>query len=305
MNVRAIFFLMLNLFVFNQPPRALAFGGWISGGGDPLRIYFEEGQLLAQQLLPIVNTDIVGPEFDKEHKDWLKNNKTALSQDIANTKLNWTIDMQPTCARTNYSASAEILLALPNCRGIVTKEEAAKVLIHEATHHLGIHDETFADKIAVLSFAAFELSKLNTVPECPEKDPEISKNLAGTWLFDMPLSRKLGGMFEGGPRGELEFIKDDSVRKQFPAFGRCAYTSGRIKVTNRRGQFNGTYVVAEFHGRPVLVSHKLESIGGDPLENNLRQFSIDLTVGVENDLLFLGDKKTGESKSAFRKMKTK
>jgi hypothetical protein len=298
-TVKILFYFL----IFIQHPSALSSGGWISGGGDPLRIYFEEGQLLAQKLLPLVNTTIVGNEFDQEIKDWLKNHKYELAKDIANTKLNWTVELQPTCAKTSYSAQAEILLALPNCRGIVTKEEAAKVLIHEATHHLGNLDESFADKIAVLSFVAFELSKLKGVPDCPERDPEITTNLAGIWQFDLPLTRKLGGAFEGGPRGQLEFSNDPSVVKEFPAFGRCAYTSGQATITNRRGQFTGNYVVAEFHGRPVLVIHKMESAGGVPLGPNLRQFSIDLTIGAENDLLFLGNKQTGESKSAFKKIK--
>jgi hypothetical protein len=292
-----------NFFLFVNP-WAHALGGWISGGGDPLRIYFEEGQLLAQNLLPIIDPNMLGPEFNAEQKKWLNENKSQLARDLAQTKLNWTVDERATCAQTEYKPSAEIILAVPNCRGIVTKEEAAKVLIHEATHHLGIQDETFADKIAVLSFAAFEINKIKSVPECPQKDPELTNHLAGVWQFDRALTNKIGGLNEPGPRGEIEFTVNRSIAKEFPAFGRCAFTAGHMRITNPRGgHYLGNYVVAKTMGRPVLVIHRLESVGGSPLGNNLRQFSIDLTIGPENDLLFLGDKKTGESKAAFRKGK--
>jgi hypothetical protein len=301
LTLKIFTYCILLLVNFNEASRAE--GGWISGGGDPLRIDFEEGQILAQKLLPLVFPNMTGPEFDQDVKDWLKNNKNNLAQDLANTKLKWTLDAQPTCAHTNFTSSAEILLALPNCRGIVTKEEAAKILIHEATHHLGIRDESFADKVAVLAFASFELSKLKGVPDCPEKDPEITANLVGLWHFDRALSKKLGGEFDGGPRGQIEFTNDPAVARGFPAFGRCAYISGLVNITRPQRVLNGKYVVAEFHGRPVLVIHNLESAGGSVIGDGLRQFSIDLTIGAENDLLFLGNKKTGQSKSAFQKVK--
>jgi|GEM_PF-3187361 len=285
-------------------PARASEGGWTSGGGDPLRILFEEGQLLASEIL-LKTEDLAFPaNITPDVAAWVMSRRQELAQDIRASTLEWTIDPiedQPTCALTEFRRSAPIKLSLLSCRGISSKEEAAKLLIHEATHHLGNQDETLADRVAVAVFATWGSQLNSDIATCPtprDKDHpmvQMIRDLPGLWHRNREVSDELGIDRDSaeGPRGYVHFTQDPRVLAQFQKrpTGHCAFSAGVFKVFNRRGTYEAPYVAAEVDGRPTLFA----------LPN--RRFGIQIVRGQtrEQDLLFLTDLDTREAVSAYAK----
>ena len=304
-ETRPFFLMMAAAFALGSAsPVMAAEGGWTSGGGDPLRILFEEGQALASEILLKTEGMPVPGNIHADVAAWLLTRRQELASDIKNSPLEWTIDPieeQPTCALTDFRRQAPIKLSLLSCRGISSKEEAAKLLIHEATHHLGNPDETLADRVAVAVFATWG-NQLNTdIATCPtprDKDHpmvQMIRNLPGLWHRNSDISAELGidrGSAEG-PRGYVHFTQDLRVIAQFKnrPIGRCAFSAGILKVSNRRGDFEAPYIAAEVDGLATLFA----------LPN--RRFGIQIVRGQtrEQDLLFLTDLDTQEAVSAYAK----
>ena len=124
-------------------------GGSGSSGGDLVRGYFlmakDHG---SEAVLNSTSKQRLGLT-SKVVDDWVEKNKSRLAEEVRLSKQIWTEQETPTCARTERSPKADILFSIPSCRKVVTtKDHAAFVLIHEAVHHFGVEDETFADQVA-------------------------------------------------------------------------------------------------------------------------------------------------------------
>ncbi|MEI6399192.1 MAG: pentapeptide repeat-containing protein, partial [Pseudomonadota bacterium] len=83
-------------------------------------------------------------------KDWIMAHSTGLANDITMSPHVWTVDPQVTCAFTEHDLAKPVVLSFETCRqNVVTTIDAATLLIHESTHHLGVSDETMSDQIAM------------------------------------------------------------------------------------------------------------------------------------------------------------
>jgi len=302
---RPVFLMMAAALALGSASPVLASeGGWTSGGGDPLRILFAEGQLLASEILLKTEGLPFPSNINPEVAGWLMTRRQELANDIRTSPLEWTIDPieeQPTCAITEFRRAAPVKLSLLSCRGISSKEEAAKLLIHEATHHLGNQDEALADRVAVAAFATWAMQLSTDVATCPaphDKDHpmvQMIRDLPGLWHRNRDISNELGINRESaeGPRGYVHFTQDLRVLPEFRKrpIGRCAFSAGILKVANRRGVLEAPYIAAEVDGRATLFA----------LPN--RKFGIQIVRGQtrEQDLLFLTDLDTQEAVSAYAK----
>jgi hypothetical protein len=273
-----------------------------------LRFHFEEGKLLAAELVARLQPAQFPTGTSPDVAAWLITERDRLAQDIQGTPLEFTVEDASTCAHTGFSTSAPVTVSVVACRSISTREEAAKLLIHEAAHHLGITDENFADRAAMAVFASFEAAKAKGAVRCPEPGDQrhpISRmlgQLSGTWRPDPQLTRKLGGSFERMPRGFLQFQADEAVLERFrdQAIGRCVFGGGWVTVAARSSQpRKSAYVVVELRGAPVLLMLKpADAPGPAPA---LRSWALQVIQGQDrgNDLLLFGEKISGESLSAF------
>jgi uncharacterized protein YjbI with pentapeptide repeats len=82
---------------------------------------------------------------------------TGLANDITMSPHIWTVDPQVTCAFTEHDLAKPVVLSFETCRqNVVTTIDAATLLIHESTHHLGVSDETMADQIAMALVRGWE-----------------------------------------------------------------------------------------------------------------------------------------------------
>lgn len=213
-------------------------GGWISGGGDPLRIYFEEGRLLAREVVGKVKLEpgkIVTPEV----ATWFTRNQATLAADLGASAHEWHENEQTTCAFTEYRSNAAVKLSFDSCRSISTANEAAKVLIHESVHHLGEADHTFADKVAVQVVASWEKRKLSGVAFCPENTPPLVRSMLGKWKMDPILGKLLDDAADRPLLSEIELVENREILNQFDEYkafhGGCALSAGSVKWKPLRG----------------------------------------------------------------------
>jgi hypothetical protein len=213
-------------------------GGWISGGGDQLRIHFEEGRIYAREVVGSVVLEpgkIVTPEI----AEWFAKNKAALAADLNASPHEWHENEQTTCAFTEYRSNAPVKLSFDSCRSVSSSVEAAKVLVHESVHHLGEADHAFADKVAVQIVASWEKQKLARVAFCPEATPPLVKNMLGKWRMDPLLGKMLSGSADRPIFSEIELVENRSILKQFDEFrsfhGGCALSAGTIRWKPARG----------------------------------------------------------------------
>ena len=131
-----------------------------SSGGDPLSLRFTQARDDIMKWLPTV---VDFSSVDRvEIRTWLSANQTALVEDIGATKLIWVED-QTECARTARIPRAEITLNRQVC-GIqnLSELDAARILAHESTHHFGIADEEFADRVGIAVADLVQKAKITT-----------------------------------------------------------------------------------------------------------------------------------------------
>lgn len=94
------------------------------------------------------------PEIiNEETWDWLLTHRAEIADDLAKTKFEflppWNKRAPVTCGSTVMEPGATIVFNFEICKRSLNKfSEIQKVLIHEATHHLGIEDEETSDNIA-------------------------------------------------------------------------------------------------------------------------------------------------------------
>lgn len=288
-----------------------AFAGNISGGGDPRRFYFEDGQKQAARVLEEIDARSFDTAIDPEVRDWILRERGRLVSDLNKTILIWLEDpnSQDTCARTEYAEAAIINLSFGKCNVISSKEEAGKLLVHETVHHLGIRDELFADRVAMAAYAAWENKMLTSIPMCDpdsggdSNDPRgnmIAPRLEGEWIPDPALTKRLVG--EGYGIGLLSFKKDLSVLDRLPGFGGCAVTAGVMRIVVPRHKEDRTYqfVLTMRRGSPIIRYYR-EVTNPEGKQFNLEWFYVTLTraKNTKDDILFMGGDTLQESFTAF------
>lgn len=304
-----------------NPKVSHAEGGWIGGGGDPLRFYFLEGQELASEW--VLGADEKQFSFDNpEVTAWILAHRAELADDIIKSTQTWTVSSQVTCGLTTFFRNAEIQLSVTSCRSISTAEEAAKQLIHEAVHHFDIRDEAFADRVALTVAAAWEKTKLTQVPKCSQRDDRLAQGILGQWNVDQRLTQKLGGSLIIGPKGLLTFQEDLSVQAKFKGFGHCAISAGRLVLESMRGKRVMPYLLVDYRGTAHLVTlavpataeeRRLPPRPGRPprpprgrlpgLYDGIQPWSLQLIRSQESsrDLLLIGESESEEALTAFQR----
>lgn len=119
-------------------------GGDSAGnGGDPLVDRFVEAKDRAVQALKYLDAEDLEAALNPEIAKFLIENRVSLAEDILASPQAWIDRDQGRCARTEPKKRQPITLSFINCKN-TSPLEAASLLVHEATHHLGIVDEDFA-----------------------------------------------------------------------------------------------------------------------------------------------------------------
>lgn len=283
-----------------------SFGGdSSSGGGDYLRFHFEEGRQQSLQILKNLDLSKLPKDTPTDVQDWLTKNSKALAQELKTSELTWLENSeQETCARTAYEMGAPIRLSFKRCFGyILHKEDAGKLLLHEASHHLGVKEETFADLIGIHVYRAWETQQIVELSLCADKKP-IGKYLAGKWGAD----KNINAYLPGHPRTEIldatiEFTSDLSVLKTFKARkGECVYDAGLMTV--KSSKFNleqAQYVLHHDDKGRMYVSYFWT-------QNKTRRdegFIVFLAISKRDErdpVLFVGGDQDHEPVSALRKI---
>lgn len=312
-NLSRITVLMLLLATFfNQA--AHAEGGWISGGGDPLRFYFLEGKELASEWLMGMDEKQF-PSASPEIKAWILTHRAEIADDVMKSTQGWTTSSQITCGLTQFNRNAEILLSVTSCRSISTAEEAAKMLLHESVHHFGIKDEAFADQVALTIAATWENTKLTHIPSCTQSDDRLAQGILGQWSVDQRLTQKLGGSLILGPKGVLTLQEDLAEKKKFQAFGHCAMSAGRLILETTRGKRVLSYLLVDYRGTAHLVTlsdssrpprpprfHRRGKLPG--LYDGIQPWSLQLIRSQDpsRDFILLGESESEEALTAFHRL---
>ena len=233
-------------------------GDWSSGGGDILPILFQEGRIEATQLLQDLDSKMIklGPPRSRAERaaiDFLLKHHQALSKEIRFARLRWQEgphSQTKKCARTALGErGASINLSLENCSRIDTSSEAAKVLIHEATHHFFPEPrEEFADLVALFAYLLWHDQLEHKATLCPKSFiGSIASPDSHDWrVLSVPLkflsvfrsenhklvwhnlSNHLYGKWQsGGDRARIiSFVFDQKVLDLFPPFSQCIFSPG-------------------------------------------------------------------------------
>lgn len=283
-------------------------GGWVSGGGDVPPALLEQGRLLAADILGNIQSNKSYNLIQNvEVRNWLQTNIKDYIADIQATKHDWSTKSTsvPTCAQTSFSKNASISFYLDNCINTVNnKEDGTLMVLHEAIHHFGYHDEDFPNTVAAEVMHAWGKLRNQIVPTCSEYGNYLVKHMPGTWYMDPSTTIRLGGELKGRPKSTVSFTVDLSVTKKFKSIGTCAYQAGYMTRETRDGiqQSNVPFIVSERQGSIVLVSFADKSNG-----EKMRVQHITVARGDDpsNDMLFLADaiqtdKVTAFSRSTFK-----
>ncbi|MCX6123248.1 MAG: hypothetical protein NTV34_00630 [Proteobacteria bacterium] len=168
-----------------------------------MQIRMLEGRYQAVKALRDTAIDAVQ---DSDVKAFISSKGEALINDILGSKHVWSEGAQSNCAMTDLSLLSPIRLSMPTCRDDVKfTADAAKLLIHESVHHLGIEDEDFANRVAL---NAYELHKSKIPP---------------TLSVECNLTYKLTA---DGAETRLKFLEPLQPNKEFIALRREVQVSG-------------------------------------------------------------------------------
>lgn len=274
-----------------------------SGGGDPLRFDFAEGKTQAIFILDNLSEESFDSTTSPEVRKYLLEYRGKLSADLAKSPLDWNApESQATCAHTEFRQNAKVELSFSKCRArIYSKEDAGKVLIHEASHHWGVEDETFADDVALAAYQAWENKKLSAIPFCQGQEM-VADALPGLWQVNNAISRHL----PGGVPTKFENIRitnDPKVIEKIGGIGRCAFLAGILSVEKNGKVTWGPfpYVLTEFQGQLVLMSFKARGDGTYSSETNRITFLTERAQKPKAILLVGGDH-DDEAVTAYEKV---
>lgn len=279
---------------------AFSSGGWTGGGGDPKRFYFLDGKQLAAEIVRRIDNNSIPLNSDPVTRAWILKNKDLLGADITNSEHQWlqpAHDKQPTCAWTQFQSKAVISLSYQACISVGSKEEAAKVLIHESAHHLGVRNEILADKIAQAVFGAWENLLVREVPFCPNTQNITAELLVGRWKPDLPLGERMQisqSSYEKWFQVEtFTFTNESGFAKVFPGVGKCAYLAGLFSIRWKDGRTDRSpYILVQENGNPMIYfDEKFERDGGgvDRISDLHRGYKMVGKGGTRSgDILFVG-----------------
>lgn len=127
-------------------------GGEGSGshGGDELKHLFTEAKLSAISKLRSTATLVFPPDLLQDRISWFRQHRDDLLIDLETAPHIWHREEADYCAQTMPVRQAAIHLSMPTCRQRVwTLDAAIRILIHEATHHMGVTSEEEADELAI------------------------------------------------------------------------------------------------------------------------------------------------------------
>lgn len=316
--------------VISKPPRInvdeLVFvGGWASGGGDQLRNRVVEGKELAVKMLEKVDFSWVSGEetaiketklINREYinlRSWLIENQKNLIREIRSSPIKWieaAFEDTSVCSRTQFYNNAPIEFSLKNCRlsgSLKSAEDSAKLLLHEAAHHLKITDHNIADEIANLTFFLWDRYTAGHLEVCnPRKrNKMVSRLLPGRiWERDGNISKLLGTIDTKEELGRqlswVKFTEDNSVLKTIVRGGgseACVHLAGFVeypyneyvgrdsadkpiyepaikKLRFHVADYNGALQVYTYRGQGVGDSAYISVAGGGE--------------GAQNDALLIG-----------------
>jgi hypothetical protein len=151
--------LFIGLFLLLLTQASSAQNG-VGNGGDLLRKIFRDGQALAFDKTSKLNACSFEPKTDPQVASWILSHRHELAQDLRYSKVYWVEESKPTCAWTQPFMYSNILLSFPACgRTVLKPENAAWLLIHESTHHLGFTDEIFPEKVAQAVMSSQTISR--------------------------------------------------------------------------------------------------------------------------------------------------
>lgn len=177
---------------------AEAFGGWRFGnGGDGMRVAFVKAREHAAHITSRLNPRALQRITDAEVRDWLAQNHLALSADILASEHKWYMERKPTCGWTNDPSDPSVIhLSFERCQETIRNfEEAGQLLIHESTHHLGVQNESLADRIAVAVYKAWQSGDTEWLPTAiSSAAPEAVKFTAMEYVGDGVIIQ--GGLLE-------------------------------------------------------------------------------------------------------------
>lgn len=301
-NVLNLLLASITIFGFRAGAAEVDGGFWVSGGGDPLRFYFAEGKTLAQAILADFRADDLPATLSKPAREWLLARRAEMQADLGPTPLEWNaVSTQITCALTDFRASAKISLSLEPCRRIASPHEAAKLLLHETTHHLGLRDEELADEIAIGAAVAYAKTSLKQVTFCGTSEHDgVLRRLAGTWSLDRALTARLGGAFKGFARLQLKIEPRADMAREFEGFGACALQSGVLIFTGGAQEKRLPYLIAAKDGALLMIHPKLR--GRDRAEKaKARYLTLTRAENSADDLLFIGNDDGADVSSAFQR----
>lgn len=221
-------------------------------------------------------------------------NRDAVIHELRKSPVSWIDDSARwNCAKTDFHSVAAIELSRTRCAETTrSREEAARLFIHEVTHHLGVTDEAFADRVAIRFFQLWETQlKLPWCSDSERRHAIVPTRLAGAWEVDEPLAVRLGFPSKDfyGIR-ELSISDDPSQIDQFPGLAdKCAYMAGRVTIATKSKTGTYPFVLVQLGGNPHLVFLEETRADGRP---DFESFHLMMGVaqsGEAADVLFVGD----------------
>jgi N-acetylneuraminic acid mutarotase len=151
-----------------------ASAGWRFGnGGDGMRLAFLKAKEHAANITSRLNSRAIERIPDPEVRAWLEKNHLLLSADILKSDHLWYMDKKPTCAWTNDPSDTQVIhLSFEKCADTINNfEEAGQLLIHESTHHLGVDNESLADRIALAVYQTWKSGDTEWLPMSQSESP--------------------------------------------------------------------------------------------------------------------------------------
>ena len=269
----------------------LSSGGWVSGGGDPLRLMFVEGQRRAYHTLFSATSAQLEAVLKFQPAavhlvPWFHKNHDALLFELNNLKLDWKNVERANCALTDFTPQAVIDLSIPACRSVRSPDDAAELLIHEILHHLGVRDEHQADLWANFLYRGLQASA--SLPWCEPNEISQAYNsrIVGTWKLDESLNRRL----KTSERDLQIRIEEEATKRDlFPGFlETCALMSGFIEIKRKDDPSRRfPYVILQRGLHPYLLF--LESNDGQSADYEGFYVTFVPAQSAQDDLFFVGD----------------
>ena len=137
----------------------------VGNGGDPLRLLWLSARDHAAFVVQKMHADAFSATTPDGVRAWILEHKDQLAADILASPHVWIDSEEAHCAMTRPIPAAPIELSWSTCRKATqSRSDAAKVLIHESVHHLGIEDESFADDVALAVWRAWSTGVLDWQP---------------------------------------------------------------------------------------------------------------------------------------------